>query len=518
VVGYRVEKDSLGEVLVPENAYYGAQTQRAVENFRISGWTMPRPLIHALGLVKYACAVVNRDLGRFSTATARPLDESQIAALLEACMEVARGRWDDQFPVDVFQTGSGTSTNMNANEVIARRAMQILQEKGIGAAGEIHPNDHVNLGQSSNDVFPTATHVAVVLQITGSLQPALAALHSALQAKAQQWHDILKIGRTHLMDATPIRLGQEIGGLARQVELGQRRLLLATEALKELPIGGTAVGTGLNTHPEFGRRVAEELTRQTGVVFVEAANHFEANAARDALVECHGQLRTVAVSLFHIANAIRFMASGPRCGLNEVRLPSLQPGSSIMPGKVNPVLCESLMQVAARVLGNDQTISFLWSGWRKLPTACHDASYGSCHTGERRVAGGRLPGIHPVVRGGYGGERGGVCRGSRKKSRFGYEPRPAHRLRRRGASGPGSPPFRKNHPPNLLRTSRSARNGTRHCSGPVQDDRARLASQQSAQVDCGTALHGPACQNGSLAPLIAHRQDAEALETACQIV
>jgi fumarate hydratase class II len=358
VVGYRVEKDSLGEVLVPENAYYGAQTQRAVENFRISGWTMPRPLIHALGLVKYACAVVNRDLGRFSTATARPLDESQIAALLEACMEVARGRWDDQFPVDVFQTGSGTSTNMNANEVIARRAMQILQEKGIGAAGEIHPNDHVNLGQSSNDVFPTATHVAVVLQITGSLQPALAALHSALQAKAQQWHDILKIGRTHLMDATPIRLGQEIGGLARQVELGQRRLLLATEALKELPIGGTAVGTGLNTHPEFGRRVAEELTRQTGVVFVEAANHFEANAARDALVECHGQLRTVAVSLFHIANAIRFMASGPRCGLNEVRLPSLQPGSSIMPGKVNPVLCESLMQVAARVLGNDQTISF----------------------------------------------------------------------------------------------------------------------------------------------------------------
>ena len=355
---FRIERDSLGEVAVPATAYYGAQTQRAVENFPISGWTMPPAFIHALGLVKYACAQVNHQLGRFAERIAVPLDEQQIDALIEACREVAEGRWDNQFPVDVFQTGSGTSTNMNANEVIARRANEILQQRGIPFTRAIHPNDHVNLGQSTNDIFPTAIHVAVACQIQRDLRPALAALQEALGHKAQQWDDIVKIGRTHLMDATPIRLGQEISGMARQVQCGLERVDLAVRAVCELPVGGTAVGTGVNTHPEFGRRVAELLAAETGLPFVEAANHFEANAVRDGLVECHGHLRTVAVSLFHIANNIRFLGCGPRCGFFEIRLPTRQPGSSIMPGKVNPVLCESLMQVAARVLGNDQTVAF----------------------------------------------------------------------------------------------------------------------------------------------------------------
>ena len=280
-----------------------------------------------------------------------------IEALLAACREVADGRLDAQFPVDVFQTGSGTSSNMNANEVIANRAIELAGGDRFGAEKPIHPNDHVNLGQSTNDVFPTAIHVAVAAAIGRRLLPALERCGQVLADKAAEWQEILKIGRTHLADATPLTLGQEIGGLARQLERSVDRAGVAIEALRELPIGGTAVGTGINTHPEFGRRVCELLARETGIPFVEAADHFEANAQRDGLVECHGHLRTIAATLFSVANNLRWLASGPRCGFYEIKLPDRQPGSSIMPGKVNPVLCESMMQVAARVLGNDQTIA-----------------------------------------------------------------------------------------------------------------------------------------------------------------
>jgi len=354
---FRIEQDTMGQVEVPAEAYWAAQTQRAVENFPISGRPIPPELIRALGLVKWAAAVVNRDLGRLQTGP-RPLSDSQIEALIAAAWEVAQGKWDHQFPVDVFQTGSGTSSNMNANEVIAHRAMELAGLDRFAPAKTIHPNDHVNLGQSSNDVFPTAIHVAAACAIKQELSPALRDCQQALAAKAAQWQDIVKIGRTHLADATPIRLGQEVGGWARQMELALERASRAEQALWELPIGGTAVGTGINTHPEFGRRVTALLAQQTGIPFVEAADHFEAQSQRDGLVECHGQLRSVAVSLFSVANNLRLLASGPRCGLYEIILPELQPGSSIMPSKVNPVLCEALMQVAARVIGNDQLIAF----------------------------------------------------------------------------------------------------------------------------------------------------------------
>lgn len=354
---YRVERDSMGEVRLPAEAYYGAQTQRAVENFPISGRRLPGEFIHALGLVKWAAAQANHALGRLTTGP-KPLNEAQVQALLQACRETAAGRFDDQFPVDVYQTGSGTSTNMNANEVIANRAIELSGGDRFRPEKPIHPNDHVNMGQSTNDIFPTAAHVAVAVGIRERLLPALHDAWKVLDGKAREWKDILKIGRTHLADATPLTLGQEFGGLARMVELSVRRAERAVEAVLELPAGGTAVGSGINTHPEFGRRVAELLARETGIPFREAENHFEANAQRDGLVECHGQLRAVAVTLFHVANNIRFLGSGPRCGYYEVILPDLQPGSSIMPGKVNPVMCESLMQVAARVLGNDHTIAF----------------------------------------------------------------------------------------------------------------------------------------------------------------
>lgn len=347
----------MGQVRVPAEAYWGAQTQRAVENFPISGRPLSPELIHALGLVKWAAAMVNRDLGRLQ-AGPRPLSAQQIDALIAAAWEVAQGKWDAQFPVDVFQTGSGTSSNMNANEVIAQRALELAGLDRFSPQKAIHPNDHVNLGQSSNDVFPTAIHVAAARAIQEELLPALRECRQALLAKAAQWQEIVKIGRTHWADATPIRLGQEASGWARQMELAMERAERAVEALLELPIGGTAVGTGVNTHPEFGRRVAALLAQQTGIPFVEAANHFEAQSQRDALVECHGQVRTAAISLFNAANNIRLLASGPRCGLYEIVLPELQPGSSIMPGKVNPVICEAVMQAAARVVGNDQTIAF----------------------------------------------------------------------------------------------------------------------------------------------------------------
>ncbi|WP_095413988.1 class II fumarate hydratase [Thermogutta terrifontis] len=354
---YRVEVDSMGEVRLPRLAYYGAQTQRAVENFPISGQTLPAELIHALGWVKWAAARANAELGRLTTGP-RALTPSQVEALLQACREVAEGKFDDQFPVDVYQTGSGTSSNMNANEVIANRAIELSGGDRFQAEKPIHPNDHVNMGQSTNDMFPTAIHVAVALAIRDQLIPALREAVQVLQEKARAWADIIKIGRTHLADATPLTLGQEISGLARMLELGVERAERALQAVMELPAGGTAVGTGINTHPEFGKRVAEILAQELGVPFREAANHFEANAQRDGLVECHGLLRTVAVSVFNVANNLRWLGSGPRCGFYEVILPDLQPGSSIMPGKVNPVLCESLMQVAARVIGNDATITF----------------------------------------------------------------------------------------------------------------------------------------------------------------
>jgi fumarate hydratase class II len=348
----------MGGVQVPAQAYYGAQTQRAVENFPISGWRLPSPLIHAMGRVKYACAVANRDLGKLTGTGKKPIDDDQVEALLAASREVAEGKLDGEFPIDVFQTGSGTSSNMNANEVIANRAIELMGGDRFEAAKPIHPNDHVNMGQSTNDTFPTAIHVAVACEIERRLIPSLERFRGVLADKAQQWDKIIKIGRTHLADATPLRLGQEFGGFARQLELSIDRAKRALRAVLELPVGGTAVGTGINTHPEFGSRVAAVLAAETEIAFVEAVNHFEGNAQRDGLVESHGQVRAIATTLFNVANNIRWLGAGPRCGYYEVQIPDLQPGSSIMPGKVNPVMCESMIQVAARVMGNDQTVAF----------------------------------------------------------------------------------------------------------------------------------------------------------------
>jgi fumarate hydratase class II len=355
---FRVEHDSMGEVRVPARAYYGAQTQRAVENFPVSGWQLPPALIHALGLVKLAAGVANRDLGKLTASGKNRLDDRQVQAMLDACREVAAGKLDAEFPIDIFQTGSGTSSNMNANEVIANRAIELLGGDRFAKEKSIHPNDHVNMGQSTNDMFPTAIHVAVALEIEKKLIPALQRLRDCLSAKADAWDKIIKIGRTHLADATPLRLGQEIGGFEAQIAMSIERARRAyAGSIVELPAGGTAVGTGINTHPEFGARVAAALTQETGIPFSEAPNHFEANAQRDGLVECHGQLRTIAVTLFNVSNNIRWLGSGPRCAFYEVQLPDRQPGSSIMPGKVNPVMCESMMQVCARVMGNDQVIA-----------------------------------------------------------------------------------------------------------------------------------------------------------------
>jgi len=354
---YRVEHDSMGDVHVPAQAYYGAQTQRAVENFPISGQPLPPSLIRAMGLVKLACGIANRDLGKLTNSGKNRLSDAQVVAMLQAAREVSEGKFNNEFPIDVYQTGSGTSSNMNANEVIANRAIEIMGGNRLEVAKPVHPNDHVNMGQSTNDTFPTAIHVAVALEIERELLPALKRFQQVLADKAKAWDKVIKIGRTHLADATPLRLGQEVGGFARQLELSIERAQRAQSAVFELPVGGTAVGTGINTHPEFGRRVAAALVQETGVAFVEAANHFEGNAQRDGLVECHGELKTIATTLFNVANNIRWLGSGPRCGFYEIMLPDRQPGSSIMPGKVNPVMCESMMQVCARVMGNDQAIT-----------------------------------------------------------------------------------------------------------------------------------------------------------------
>ncbi|NMD61504.1 UNVERIFIED_ORG: fumarase class II [Nocardia globerula] len=342
---FRIEHDTMGEVRVPIDALWRAQTQRAVENFPISGRPLERTQIRAMGLLKAACAQVNKDLGL--------LDADKADAIISAANEIADGKHDDQFPIDVFQTGSGTSSNMNANEVIA----SISQANDV----DVHPNDHVNMSQSSNDTFPTATHVAATEAAVTDLVPALEHLHAALAAKSAEWKSVVKSGRTHLMDAVPVTLGQEFGGYARQIEAGIERIKATLPRLGELPIGGTAVGTGLNAPDGFGPKVVAELVKSTGIdALTPAKNSFEAQAARDGLVEASGALRTIAVSLTKIANDIRWMGSGPLTGLGEIALPDLQPGSSIMPGKVNPVLPEAVTQVAAQVIGNDAAIA--WGG------------------------------------------------------------------------------------------------------------------------------------------------------------
>ena len=363
----RTERDSMGAMEVPADAYYGASTQRALLNFPISGLRLGRPFIRALGLIKMAAAGVNADLG---------LLERRLAdAIQAAAREVAEGKFDDHFVVDVFQTGSGTSTNMNANEVIANRASEILG--GERASKLVHPNDHVNLGQSSNDVIPTAIHLSALVELQERLIPALERLQAALEAKSKEFWTVIKTGRTHLQDATPIRLGQEFLGYAGQVERGIRRLRHAQQELAEVALGGTAVGTGLNTHPEFASRVCAALSKELGFSVRETDNHFQAQSTVDSVLEASGSLRTVAVSLHKIANDIRWLGSGPRAGLGELALPEVQPGSSIMPGKVNPVIAESVIQVVAQVIGCDATVAQAAQGGYfelnlMMPVAAHN--------------------------------------------------------------------------------------------------------------------------------------------------
>lgn len=345
---YRDEKDSMGTVRVPADAYYGSQTQRAVENFPISKLRFPPEFIHGLALVKKCAVRVNDTLGL--------LDPKIAPAIAHAAQDVMDGRFDDQFVVDVFQTGSGTSSNMNMNEVVASRANEILTGNK-GGRSPVHPNDHVNMGQSSNDVIPSVIHMAALTLINRRLLPALESLKLALSAKSHEFKDIQKLGRTHLQDAVPLTLGQEFSGYARQIELGIERIRAVEPRLAELALGGTAVGSGLNAHPDFAKRVIALIAEHAGLPFCEAINHFEAQAGQDAAVETSGALKTLAVGLVKIANDIRWLASGPRSGLGEITIPSLQPGSSIMPGKVNPVMSEAVIQVAAQVVGNDTTIT-----------------------------------------------------------------------------------------------------------------------------------------------------------------
>jgi fumarate hydratase class II len=351
-MSHRIERDTMGEMQVPSDALYGASTARAIENFPVSHKPMPAGVIHAFGYLKAACARANLELGK--------LDEKLAKSIISACEEVAGGKHDPHFPVDVYQTGSGTSTNTNANEVIANLANHRLG-LGLGAKGKegaVHPNDHVNMGQSSNDTFPAAMHIAASIAITHDLIPALERLRSDLATKAKEWDNIVKIGRTHLMDATPIRVGQVFSGYAAQAQFAVVRANRALKRLEEnMPIGGTAVGTGINTHPKFAVKVCEALSKDLGSKFTEATNHPEAQAAKDSFVEAHGELKTIAVSLSKIANDIRLLGSGPRCGIFELLLPETQPGSSIMPGKVNPVIAESVVQVVCRVMGNDVVVT-----------------------------------------------------------------------------------------------------------------------------------------------------------------
>ena len=344
----RKEQDSMGDMLVPDDAYYGAQTQRAVENFPISGIPISKSMIQALGKIKRSAAIVNNELGL--------LDGKRKNAIVQAADEIIEGKFYSQFPIDIYQTGSGTSSNMNCNEILSNRASEIMGGI-IGAKDPVHPNDHVNLGQSSNDVIPTAIHIAANTMLEEELIPALQKLADELDKKAIEFSDIVKIGRTHLQDATPITLGQEFSGYTQMVKNGIKRIQNAQGFLSELAIGGTAVGTGINTKAQFGSLVAKEISRFTGISFIGASNHFEAQGAQDAAVETSGALKAVAVSLSKIANDIRWLGSGPRAGLGELILPAVQPGSSIMPGKTNPVICEAMLQGCAQIIGNDMAIT-----------------------------------------------------------------------------------------------------------------------------------------------------------------
>jgi len=347
-MNFRIEKDSMGEIQVPENAYYGAQTARSLENFNIGTEIMPLEVIRAFGILKKAAAMVNCELGL--------LAEDKAKLITAAADEIIAGKMDEQFPLRVWQTGSGTQSNMNVNEVIANRAIEIAGGC-LGSKDPVHPNDHVNMSQSSNDTFPTAMHIAVTTAIHQRLLPEVKALHALVQKKRQEFAEIVKIGRTHLMDAVPLTLGQEFSGYAEQLHRGHRRIEQCLPRLYELAIGGTAVGTGLNTHPEFAERVAKRIAELTGLPFVSAPNKFEALAAHDTMVETSGALKTLAASLNKIANDVRWLGSGPRCGIGELRLPANEPGSSIMPGKVNPTQCEALTMIAAQVVGNDMTVA-----------------------------------------------------------------------------------------------------------------------------------------------------------------
>ena len=344
----RIEKDSMGDVSVPDNAYYGAQTQRAIDNFKISNLQFSKSFINSLAIIKRSAAIANLKLNK--------LDSKFSKAITQACDEVLDGNFDDQFKVDIFQTGSGTSSNMNINEVIANRASEILGGT-LGSREPVHPNDHVNLGQSSNDVIPSAIHISVYMDINNKLLPSLTKLEKSLLNKQNEFDHIIKIGRTHLQDATPISLGQEFSGYVYQIKKSIVRLKDAQKSLLDLALGGTAVGTGINTHEKFGLTIADEISKYTNCNFSESANHFESQATQDSIVHLSASLKTLSVSLHKIANDIRWLASGPRSGIGELTLPAVQPGSSIMPGKVNPVICESLIQVCAKVIGNDSAIT-----------------------------------------------------------------------------------------------------------------------------------------------------------------
>ena len=344
----RIEKDSMGDVNVPDKAYYGAQTQRAIDNFKISNLQFSKSFINSLAIIKRSGAIANYKLDK--------LDSKISKAITQACAEILDGNFNDQFKVDVFQTGSGTSSNMNINEVVANRASEILGGK-LGSREPVHPNDHVNLGQSSNDVIPSAIHISVYMDIANKLLPSLTKLEKSLLDKKNQFDSIIKIGRTHLQDATPISLGQEFSGYVYQIKKSINRIQDAQKSLLDLALGGTAVGTGINTHAKFGLTIADEISKYTNYDFSESKNHFESQATQDSIVHLSGSLKTLSVSLHKIANDIRWLASGPRSGIGELTLPAVQPGSSIMPGKVNPVICESLIQVCAKVIGNDSAIT-----------------------------------------------------------------------------------------------------------------------------------------------------------------
>jgi fumarate hydratase class II len=462
----RIEEDSMGKMEVPSDALYGASTQRAVLNFPISGYRFSREFIRALGLVKWASAEANLELGL--------LDEERVTLISRVAEEMIKGSLDEHFPVDIFQTGSGTSTNMNANEVISNRCCQ-LAGTPIGSKDPVHPNDHVNMGQSSNDVIPTALHVAVGESMRNGLLPALERLHDSFERKALEFWDVVKIGRTHLMDATPIRLGQEFSGYGRQVEFGLLRVGNALAAIEEVALGGTAVGTGLNCHADFPSKVVHHLWNRTGIAFREARNHFEAQASKDGLVQASGQLKTVAVSLFKIANDIRWLGSGPRCGLGEITLPATQPGSSIMPGKINPVMCEMLMQVCIQVIGADATIT--WAGATgnfELNTMMPVLAYNI------------LP--HPVF--GRDRRRQGALRGAyRDFHGDGDGAHADHRLRPGGGNRPGKRRERPHHPGDLPGLESPARRGiaagarSHHDDPEVLTPRVKNTCQAAKLVD-----------------------------------